>query len=164
MLRNKSYVWWSFSQALPNELECCPKQCRCCYWWIFKSNSSLHLFNDWYLDSGNFNAHWCGFMRFGAIRPKWRPSNEIGANSFRLYYGHLWLARKRLVRAIQCTQFCAKCAKNDLKPTGFLKCNSYFEMKGVWSCLQWHPSKRKSSFSKHPLAKNGTSSGWYNGP
>ena len=28
------------------------------------------------------------FLRFSAIRPKWRASNQIGARSFRLYYGH----------------------------------------------------------------------------
>ena len=38
----------------------------------------------------------------------------------------LWtrLARRKcLVRTMQCMQFCAKSAKNDLKPTAFLKCN-----------------------------------------
>ena len=34
------------------------------------------------------NTHQRGFMRFGAIRPKWQASNAIGAKSFRLYYGH----------------------------------------------------------------------------
>ena len=29
-----------------------------------------------------------GFMRFGAICPKWQASSETGAKSFRLYYGH----------------------------------------------------------------------------
>jgi hypothetical protein len=50
-------------------------------------------------------------MRFGAIRPKWRASSEIGAKSFQLYYAHPHLARKRLVRVMQCTQRHAKSAK-----------------------------------------------------
>ena len=66
-------------------------------------------------------------MRFGVIRPKWRASSEIGSKSFQLYYGHPWLARKRLARAMQCTQFRAKSAKNDLKPIVFLKHNFYFK-------------------------------------
>ena len=43
---------------------------------------SLHLVNNWYLE-----AHQRGFMRFGAIRPKWRASSESNVKSFRLYYG-----------------------------------------------------------------------------
>jgi hypothetical protein len=70
-------------------------------------------------------------MRFSAIHPKWWASSEIGAKSFQLYYGHPWLAGKRSMRAMQCTQFCAKSAKNDLKPTNFLKRNFYFETEGV---------------------------------
>ena len=71
-------------------------------------------------------------MRFSDIRPKWRASSEISAKSFQLYYGRPWLAGKRLVRAMQHTQLCAKSAKNDLKPMDFLKlCNFYFETKGV---------------------------------
>ena len=70
-------------------------------------------------------------MHFGAIRPEWRNSNKIGAKSFRLYYGHPWLARKRLVRATQRMQFRAKNAKNDLQPIDILKHNFYFEMEGV---------------------------------
>jgi len=35
------------------------------------------------------------------------------------------------VRAMQRTQFRAKSAKNDLKPTDFLKRNFYFETEGV---------------------------------
>jgi hypothetical protein len=53
--------------------------------------------------------------QFGAIRPKWWASSEIGAKSFQLYYGNPWLTGKLLVRAMQCTQFCAKRAKNDHK-------------------------------------------------
>jgi hypothetical protein len=34
------------------------------------------------------DAHQRGLMRFGVIHPKWRASSEIGAKSFRLYYGH----------------------------------------------------------------------------
>jgi hypothetical protein len=30
----------------------------------------------------NVDAHQRNFMRFGAVRPKWRASNEIGAKSF----------------------------------------------------------------------------------
>jgi hypothetical protein len=41
------------------------------------------------------------------------------------------LPKKRLVRAMQRTQFRAKSAKNDLKPTDFLERNFYFETKGV---------------------------------
>jgi hypothetical protein len=49
----------------------------------------------------------------------------------------LWtpLARRKalnLVRAMESTHFCAKSAKNDLKPTDFLKKrNFYFETEGV---------------------------------
>jgi hypothetical protein len=50
-LRNKRYIWWNFSQTSPNELECCRKQRKCWCWWTTKSNNSLHLFNNWYLDS-----------------------------------------------------------------------------------------------------------------
>ena len=81
------------------------------------------------------DAHQRGFMRFGAIRPKWRASNEIGAKSFQLYYGHPWLAGKRLVRAMQRTQFHAKSVKNDLKPMDFLKRNFYFKTDGIYSIL-----------------------------
>jgi hypothetical protein len=68
------------------------------------------------------DAHQRDFMRFGAICPKWRASSEIGVKSFQLYYGH---------RAMQHTQFCAKSAKNDLKPANFLKRSFYFGMEGV---------------------------------
>jgi len=61
----------------------------------------------------------------------WRASSEIGIKKFRRYYGHLELAGKRLVRAMQRTQFCAKSAQNDLKPTDFLKRSFYFETEGV---------------------------------
>ena len=77
------------------------------------------------------DAHQRGFVRFGAIRPNWRASSEIGAKSFRLYYGHPQLARKRLVSAMQRTSFRAESAKNDLKPTDFLKRNFHFETEGV---------------------------------
>ena len=70
-------------------------------------------------------------MRFGAIRSKWRAFSEIGAKSFQLYYEHPYLAGKLSVRAMQRTQFCAKNAKNDLKPTCFLKRDFYFETEGV---------------------------------
>jgi hypothetical protein len=70
-------------------------------------------------------------MRFGAICPNWQASTEIGAESFRLYYGHPYLAGKRLVRAMQRMQFRARSAKSDLKPTDFLKRNFYFETEGV---------------------------------
>jgi hypothetical protein len=35
------------------------------------------------------------------------------------------------MRAMQRTQFRAKSAKDDLKPTNFIKRNFYFEMEGV---------------------------------
>jgi hypothetical protein len=35
------------------------------------------------------------------------------------------------MKGMQRTQFCAKSAKNDLKPTNFVKHNFYFEMEGV---------------------------------
>ena len=35
------------------------------------------------------------------------------------------------MRAMQCMEFRAKSAKNDLKPMDFLKCNFYFETEGV---------------------------------
>ena len=34
------------------------------------------------------DAHQRGFMRFGAIRTKWRASRQIDTQSCRLYYGH----------------------------------------------------------------------------
>ena len=71
-------------------------------------------------------------MRFGAIRTKWRASTEIGAKSCQLYYGHSQLDGKRFVRTMQCTQFCAKSVRNDLKPTDFLKLNFHFETKGLF--------------------------------
>ena len=67
-------------------------------------------------------------MRFGAICPKWWASTKIGSKSFRLYYGHPWLAGKRLVRAMQCIEFRAESAK--ILPV-FLKRNFYFETEGV---------------------------------
>ena len=84
-------------------------------------------------------------MRFGAIYPKWRASSDIGAKSIQLYYGHPQLAGKHLVRAIQRTQFCAKSAKNDLKPTYFLKRNFYFETEGVDVKGRFTPSGRANS-------------------
>ena len=78
------------------------------------------------------DAHQRGFMRFGAIRPKQRASNEIGAKSLQPYYGHPYLVGKRLVRATQRTQFLVlKMQKNDLKPMDFFKRNSYFETERV---------------------------------
>ena len=79
------------------------------------------------------DAYQHSFMHFSAIRQKWLASSEIGAKSFRLYYGHPSLAGKRLVRAMQHTQFHAKNVKNDLKPTDFLKRNFQFETEGVSS-------------------------------
>lgn len=38
---------------------------------------------------------------------------------------------------MQRTQFCAKSAKNDLKPTDFLKRNFYFETEGVYLSGMW---------------------------
>ena len=73
-------------------------------------------------------------MRFGAIRPKWRAFNEIGTKSFQLYYGHpssREIKALKLVRAMHRAQFCAKSAKNDLKPTYLLERNFYFETEGV---------------------------------
>jgi hypothetical protein len=66
-------------------------------------------------------------MRFRAFHTKWRASRQVGAKSCQLYYGHPQLAGKCLVRTMQCTQFHAKSAKNDLKPTDFLKRNFCFE-------------------------------------
>jgi hypothetical protein len=79
----------------------------------------------------NINAHQRGFMHFGAIHPKWEAPNEISTKSFQLYYGHPWLAGKRLVRAMQSMQFRAKRLENDLKPTDFQKRNYYFETEAV---------------------------------
>jgi hypothetical protein len=70
-------------------------------------------------------------MRFGIIRPKWQVSSEFGTKSFQLYYGHPYLAGKRLARAMQCKQFRAKNAKNDLTPTNFLEHKFYFETEGA---------------------------------
>ena len=69
-------------------------------------------------------------MHFGAIRPKWQAPSDIGAKKIQPYYGHPQLAGKRLMRAMQRAQFCAKSAKNYLKPTDFLKRNIYFETEG----------------------------------
>ena len=88
-------------------------------------------------------------MRFGAICPNWQTSSEIGTKSFRLYYGHPWLAGKRLMRAMQCMQFRAKSAKNDLKPTDFLKRNFYFETEGVFI----REKAKQASFQTTPQTK-----------
>jgi hypothetical protein len=40
------------------------------------------------------------------------------------------------VRAIQCTQFCAKNAKNDLDPTYLVKRNFCFETEGVHDSME----------------------------
>ena len=95
------------------------------------------------------NTHQRGFMRFGAICPNWQASSDIGAKSSRLYYGHPQLAGKRLVRATQCTQFCAKSAKNDLNPTDFLKRNFHFETERVLG-----------EISKSKAAKQVPPAGW----
>ena len=81
-------------------------------------------------------------MHFGTIRPKWRASSEIGVKSFQLYYGQPQLARKCLVRAMQRKQFRAKSAKNDLKPTNFLKLNFYFETEGVTNSISMNQGDR----------------------
>ena len=65
-------------------------------------------------------------MRFGAIRPKWRASSKIGAKVFNFTMDTPSSPEKRLVRAMQHTQFRAKNAKNDLNPTNSLKRNLYF--------------------------------------
>jgi hypothetical protein len=44
---------------------------------------------------------------------------NIGINKKLIFYGHPQLTEKRLVRAVQCTQFRAKHAKNDLNPHRF---------------------------------------------
>ena len=41
------------------------------------------------------------------------------------------------MKAMQCTPFHAENAKNDLKPTGFLNRNFYFEMEGVVMNKYW---------------------------
>jgi hypothetical protein len=45
------------------------------------------------------------------------------ASVFLIFYGHPQLTGKRLVRAIQRMQFCAKNAKIDLNPTDLVKRN-----------------------------------------
>ena len=40
------------------------------------------------LGLNNVDAHQRGFMHFGAICPNWHVSNEIGAKTFQLYFGH----------------------------------------------------------------------------
>ena len=76
---------------------------------------------------------WHTSTRFYAFRchPPKMAGSQIGAKKFQLYYGHPQLAGKHLVRPMQCTQFCAKSAKNDLKPIYFVKRNFYFETEGV---------------------------------
>ena len=66
------------------------------------------------------------------------PSAQIGGLPMKLAPKVIYfttdypeLAGKRLVRALQRTQFRAKSAKNDLKPTDFLRLNFYFETEGV---------------------------------
>jgi hypothetical protein len=86
--QNKNYTWWNFSQSSPNELECCQKQCKYWCWWTTKSNNSLHLFNNLYLDSTTLMQHQRNFTCFGAICRNWRASNKIGAKSYLLHYGH----------------------------------------------------------------------------
>jgi hypothetical protein len=80
-------------------------------------------------------------MRSGAHRPTWRASSEISAKSFQLYYGHPWLAGKRLTRATcNARNFVLKVQKNDLKPTNSLKRNFYFETAGVFHIDEWPTS------------------------
>jgi YHS domain-containing protein len=56
------------------------------------------------------------------------------------------------VRAIQRTQFGAKCAKNDLKPTDFVKRNFYYEIEGV----TYYYSSKAVHFNEEPLSRNAT--------
>ena len=60
-------------------------------------------------------------------------SVKLAPEVFDFYYRHPQLAGKRLVRAKQRTQFRAKSAKNDLKPTDLVNRNFYFETEGVAS-------------------------------
>ena len=125
--QNKNYVWWNFSQISPSN------------WNVAKNNvnvvanelpSQITIYTCLTIDIWTRKCRRPS-TRFGAIRPKWWAFSEIGVKSFRLYYGHPWLIKKRLVRAMQCTRFLAKIAKNDLKPIDFLKCDFYLETEGV---------------------------------
>jgi hypothetical protein len=76
----------------------------------------------------------CTSMQFYALRS--HPHKMVGFHtSWRQKMSTLlWkprLAGKRLVRTMQCTQFHAKSAKNDLRTTNFLKRNFCFETDGV---------------------------------
>ena len=74
--------------------------------------------------STRFCALQCHVPKMTGFQRKWRQQ----------FLTLLWTPlarRKRLVRAMQCTQFRTKSAKNDLKPMVCLKCNFYFETEGV---------------------------------
>ena len=82
----KSYVWWNFSQTLPNELECCQRQCKCCCWWITKSNNNLHMFNNWYLDlmaSTHINAVLC--VRSIGVNRQWWWMGVLSSTNSRAF-------------------------------------------------------------------------------
>jgi hypothetical protein len=127
----KRCVSWNFSQTSPNQLECCHNQCKCCCWWTTRSNNSLHLFNNWYVDSmasTHINAVFCALVpsaQNGKLLVK------LGPKVFDFTMDTPSSPKKLLVRAMQCTQFHAKILKYDLKPMDFLKRNFYFEADGV---------------------------------
>ena len=70
-------------------------------------------------------------MSFGAIRPKWRASNEIGVKKFLIFFWTPLAHRKVLSESYTRTQFHAKNAKNDLNPTYLVKSNFWYETEGV---------------------------------
>jgi len=92
--------------------------------------------------STQFYVLWCHLLKMASFQSNWRQF-------FLLSYGHPWLAGKRLVRAMQCTQFHAKNVKNDLKSADFLKRNFLFWNEGsifgsewweesLWALIGWY--------------------------
>ena len=120
-----NYIWWDFSQTLPNKLECCHKQCKCCCWWTCKSNNNLHLFNNWYY-----------IVQHGFMCEINRCQLSMAMNGYVVF--NEFMSIPSLVRSMQRTNFCAKSAKNNLKPTIFLKRNFMLKrsMSYVWTSFK----------------------------
>ena len=70
-----------------------------------------------------------GLLTIGATSPRCHTGVPLVPMVF--WASFLERCATRLVRAMQRMQFRAKSAKNDLKPTDFLKHNFYFETEGV---------------------------------
>ena len=94
----------------------------------------------WYLDS-------TVSMHINAVYGASVPSAQIGglpvklASEVSILLWTPWLVGKRLVRAIQCTQFRVKSAKNDLKPTDFPKVRNSMSCMRTTRTWRWSLSQ-----------------------